>query len=154
MEVSSLKVVASSCLISLFFLSLIASSSQLCGSSSTPKVDGLERIVLSLPLFDSVSPRSLVVEGKEGRVADEFPRRVSLFPLSACEAQILPLVSGLFFLAAYVWNANSNLCLIGSFAETKLSAISVLHVLNSRESLVTFSPLAGVSSSRLTVEFV
>ncbi|KAL7414309.1 hypothetical protein BDY24DRAFT_414518 [Mrakia frigida] len=51
------------------------------------------------------------------------------------EAQCLPLIAGLFFLATYVYDGNSNLCLIGSFSETKLAAISVLHVLNSRGKL-------------------
>ncbi|KAL7414330.1 hypothetical protein BDY24DRAFT_35302 [Mrakia frigida] len=48
------------------------------------------------------------------------------------EAQTLPLVCSLFFLITYAVEPAANICLIPSFAEGKLAAISVLHVLNSR----------------------
>jgi len=66
---------------------------------------------------------------------------------------VLPLISGLFFLGAYVWNANSNLCLIGAFAETKTASISILHVLNSRESFVHLLFVSFSYSSQFLVRF-
>lgn len=47
------------------------------------------------------------------------------------EAQALPLIAALFFLASYAADSGGNVCLIPSFAEAKLGCISVLHVLNS-----------------------
>ncbi|KAL7416838.1 hypothetical protein BDY24DRAFT_378408 [Mrakia frigida] len=48
------------------------------------------------------------------------------------EAQTLPLMAALFFLASYAVDSGANLCIVPSFVEGKLCALSVLHVLNSR----------------------